>query len=113
MKLAVIRIRGEVRIVTEVHDTLEMLRLNKKNNCVIVEDTPSVMGMLRFVESFITWGPVDEKTLVELKKKGEKVMKLSCPRKGYGRKGIKMPYKLHGAYGNREEKINDLLTRMM
>ena len=113
MKLAVVRIRGDVRITTEVRDTLQMLRLHKKNHCAIVEDAPQVLGMLEKVRSLITWGPVDEKTLAALQKRGDKVFRLSPPRKGYGRKGIKMPFKLKGAYGDRAEKINDLLMRMV
>ena len=112
MKLAVIRVRGDVRIPNLVRDTLKMLGLQKKNHCTIVEDTPQKIGMLKSVESYITWGPADEKSMTALQKKGEKVFRLNPPRKGYGRKGIKMPFRLGGAYGNRGEKINDLIMRM-
>jgi len=65
--------------------------------------------MLQIIEPFATWGPVDEKTATALKERTA----LNPPRKGYGRKGVKIPFKKGGAYGNRAEKINDLLTRMM
>jgi len=90
-----------------------MLGLLKKNHCTIIEDKPHLLGMLKIVEPCITWGPVDEKTLSALQKKGGKIFTLNPPRKGYGRKGVKMPFSLGGAYGNRKEKINDLLTRMI
>ncbi len=113
MKLAVVRIRGDVRIPTPVRDTLIMLGLKQKNHCVIVDDAPNVKGMLERAKECITWGPLDEKTLSALQKKGGKIFRLGPPRKGYGRKGIKLPFSLKGAYGDRKEKINDLLTRMM
>ena len=113
MKLAVVRIRGDFDVVSGKCDTLTMLGLKQKNHCAVVEDTPIIKGMLRTAESLITWGPVDEKTLTALKKKSGKIFRLNPPRKGYGRKGVKIPFRMGGAYGDRKEKINDLLTRMM
>ncbi len=110
MKLAVVRIKGNVRITNQIRNTFKLLGLQKKNHCAIIEDSAQIQGMLKKIEPFATWGTVDDKTMEALKKKG---LKLSPPRKGYGRKGIKMPFKLGGAYGNRKEKINDLLTRMI
>jgi len=113
MNIAVVRVRGNVRITHQVRDTFRMLGLLKKNHCTIIEDKPHLLGMLKIVEPHITWGPVDEKTLEILQKKGGKALTLNPPRKGYGRKGVKLPFSLGGAYGNRKEKINDLLTRMI
>ena len=113
MKLAIVRIRGDVKVLGQISDALKILGLKKKNHCVIVEDGPSIQGTLRKVEPLVTWGNVDEKTISALQKKGEKVFRLGPPRKGYGRKGVKMPFKLSGAYGNRGEKINDLIMRMV
>ncbi len=49
-----------------------------------------------------------------LKKAGLKpVFRLSPPRRGYERNGIKKPFKLGGALGYRGEKINDLIKRMV
>ncbi|MEM4364098.1 MAG: 50S ribosomal protein L30 [Candidatus Diapherotrites archaeon] len=42
-----------------------------------------------------------------------KVFRLRPPKKGYERKGIKKPYSIGGALGNRKEKINDLILRMI
>ncbi|MAG52940.1 MAG: 50S ribosomal protein L30 [Nanoarchaeota archaeon] len=39
--------------------------------------------------------------------------RLGMPRKGFGRKGIKVPYSLGGALGYRKEKINELISRML
>ncbi|VVB80906.1 50S ribosomal protein L30 [uncultured archaeon] len=113
MKIAIVRIRGDTRKKGDIGYTFKLLNLNKKNHCVIVEETPHIKGMLRLIEPFATWGPVDEKTATALKKKGKETFCLNPPKRGFGRKGVKMPFKKGGAYGNRAEKINDLLTRMM
>ena len=113
MKLAVVRVRGDVRITHKVRDTFRMLNLLKKNHCVVVEDGPSIQGMLHVASPHITWGQVNETTLAALKKKGDKVFRLNPPRKGYGRKGIKVNFAVGGALGNRGEKMNDLVMRMM
>ena len=38
---------------------------------------------------------------------------LSPPRGGFGRKGVKTAFGKSGALGNRKEKINDLIMRML
>ena len=50
-------------------------------------------------------------SLKELKVK--KVFRLNPPRKGFGRAGIKKSFRQSGALGDRKEKINDLIKRMM
>lgn len=39
--------------------------------------------------------------------------RLSPPKKGFERKGIKTPFSLGGVLGYRKEKINDLIQRMV
>ena len=114
MKLAVVRIRGRTAVKGTIARTLALLNLHKRNHCVIVESKPEVMGMLEKVKHFVTWGVVGENTLELLKKRGPgPVYCLNPPRKGYGRKGIKLPFSLGGAYGDRKEKICDLIQRMV
>jgi large subunit ribosomal protein L30 len=114
VKLAIVRVRGKVRVRGGTSVALEHLRLRKKNHCVVLEQTPAVTGVLRTVQGFVTWGLVAEETLKALKKREhDKVYTLNPPRKGYGRKGIKMPFSKGGALGDRKEKINDLLMRMI
>lgn len=112
MKLAIVQIKGTIGANHRVRDTLRMLGLGKPNRCVIKEDTPSLRGMIQKAETYITWGPADEKTLGSLPK-DQTTFGLNPPKKGYGRKGIKMPFKFGGGYGDRKEKINDLITRML
>lgn len=113
MKFAVILVRSTINVSEKVKATLQMLNLNSKNGCVIIEETPSNNGMLQIIKDYVTWGILDEATEVELRKKGDRYFRLNPPRKGYGRKGIKVPFSKGGALGDRKEKINELITRML
>lgn len=114
VKVVMIRIRGSINTVREIENTLNMLKLYKKNNCVIVEMTPSIKGMIKKINNFITWGEIDDETLAALNKKGDMVpCRLNPPVKGYGRKGIKVPFSRGGALGYRGERINELIQRMI
>ncbi len=114
-KIAVIRIRGPVKLPIKINNTLDMLKLKKKNVCVIINVTPSILGMVEKVKSFVTYGQIDDETLkLLIDKKGKKsFFNLNSPRKGFGRKGIKASFKVGGALGDRKEKINDLIRRML
>ena len=113
--IAAIRIRGPVRVEGKINDTISMLKLSRKNSLVLLPDTPSITGMITKVQSFITFGEINEETKKLLReKKGEKkVYHLHPPRKGFGRKGIKTVYKAGGALGNRGKDINNLIQRML
>jgi large subunit ribosomal protein L30 len=114
MKLAVIRVRGQINVPGNVEKTLCMLKLRKRNHCIIVDDKPEIKGLLEKTRHLLTWGVVDDTTLELLKKRGKgPVYRLNPPRKGYGRKGVKMPFSLSGAFGDRKEKICDLIKRML
>ncbi len=140
-KLAVVRVRGKIHLSEPIKATLDMLHLYNKNWCVVIDDSPSNRGMVKKVKDFVTWGEVDDKTHEELfEKRGElfkertednnskikyknyvvhkskkykKYFRLSPPKAGYGRAGTKESFTKKGALGNRKEKINDLLKRMM
>ncbi|RLE46925.1 50S ribosomal protein L30 [Candidatus Woesearchaeota archaeon] len=115
MKLAVVRVRGSINLSRDIKDTFKFLGLDKKNSCVVVEDSPSVKGMLDKVKYFVTWGSINDDTISLLEKRGKKnkTFHLNPPRKGFGRKGTKMLFKLGGALGDRGDKINDLIKRML
>ncbi len=65
-KLVVIRIKGSVDVSEEAEDTLRMLNLNRPNQCTVVEDDPSTVGMLHKIKEKITWGEISPKALKEL-----------------------------------------------
>lgn len=65
-KLAVIRIRGRVDRSLSIKKTLELLRLNRINHCVIIDDRETYKGMLQKTKDLITWGELDPLTMKEL-----------------------------------------------
>ena len=153
--VAVVRIHGKTGLKKGIKDTLSMMKLYKKNNCVIVANSPDIIGMITKVKEYATWGEINEETMkVLLSKRGKlarkqslteayikdklklsleefarKVMsgelalkdlpglklffKLSPPRGGFERGGIKKQFALGGVVGYRKEQINDLLKKMM
>lgn len=140
-KIAVVRIRGITGVMHDIDDDLRKLRLYKKNYCVIVSKTAAYAGMVRKAKDYVTWGEIDEKTynaLIEKRgrdykddvsgkkgkiksnkfidvggKKIKKFFRLNSPKKGYGRRGIKVPFSNGGALGYRGDKIKDLIERMI
>ncbi len=139
-KLAIVLVRGVVGVTQSVKDTLSLLRLNRKNHCIVVDNNPVNLGMIKKVKDFTTWGEIDADTFKELvDKRGEEFQarltdrkekysyksleingkkykpyfRLNPPKKGFGRKGIKMAFKVGGGLGYRAEKINDLIKRMI
>ena len=140
-KIAIVRVRGLIGIKYDIKETLDRLELYRKNYCVVVPRTASFVGMIKKVKDYSTWGEIDEdtyKSLIEKRseeykgrvsdkngkikynrfmdvngKKIKKYFRLNSPRKGYGRKGIKYSFKNGGALGDRGDKINDLIKRMI
>tara|TARA_Y100000310_G_scaffold201181_1_gene201253 strand:- start:79 stop:648 length:570 start_codon:yes stop_codon:yes gene_type:complete len=140
-KIAVILVRGLVKVKKTVKDTLAMLRLTRKNHCVVIDNNPVNMGMIKKAKDYITWGEIDSETYTELinkrgqsyegpetcskgkikynkffvheGKKLKKYFRLNPPKKGFGRKGIKIPFKVGGGLGYRGEKINELIKNML
>ncbi len=138
--VAVVLVRGQARVRKDIVDTMKLLRLHRKNTCVLLEDTPALRGMINKVKDFVAWGEISEATFQELiKKRGQlyqgrrtdtkekyqykaaaihgqnykPYFTLNPPRKGFGRKGIKVAYAAGGALGYRGDKINDLIQRMI
>jgi large subunit ribosomal protein L30 len=63
---AVVKVRGTISAQREARETLEMLRLSKSNHAVLVRNNPSMKGMLKRVQSYVTWGEISKETLAEL-----------------------------------------------
>ena len=139
-RIAVVRVRGAIKAMSTIRDTLEMLNLHAQNHCVVLDNTPDVKGMVMKVKDYVTWGEISEETYNELLNKrsqaftsregdskglikynysdmaGKKIKKcfrLSPPRKGYEKKGIKKSFRQGGALGYRGDKINNLIKRML
>lgn len=68
-KLVAVRIRGSVGVKKEVLDTLRMIRLTRPNHCILIENNPSQVGMLRKAKEVITWGTIRPEVLAQLLRK--------------------------------------------
>ena len=121
-KLAAVLIRNVTQADGKITDTLTMLRLRKKFACVVVDNTPVMKGMLTKVKDYITYGEIDTETLKTLEEKRgtknkegslKKHFHLHPPKGGFERKGIKHSFTQGGALGNRGDKINKLLNKMI
>jgi large subunit ribosomal protein L30 len=134
--LAVIRVRGKVKVRQSIAETLDRLRLKNVNNLVLVSaGNSSYLGMVRKCKDFVTYGEVDKEALAKLLSaksikvednavdsllSGEKTVKelsiempirMHPPKHGY--EGIKKGYKDGGALGYRSKEINKLIQRML
>ncbi|MFW9826906.1 MAG: 50S ribosomal protein L30 [Candidatus Thorarchaeota archaeon] len=61
-----VRIRGAPGMKTKIMDTLKMLRMNKVNHGVLIWGQASYKGMLVKCKDYISYGEIDEKTLIRL-----------------------------------------------
>jgi len=70
-RLAVIRVRGDVKVNKSIKDTLKMLRLYRKNYCSLIGKRD--LGMVKKVKDYVTYGEIDKETEdMLIKKRGEK-----------------------------------------
>ncbi len=70
-RLAVLRVRGRVGLRKPMVETLQFLRLHRKNHLVIIDDRPSYRGMLQKAKDYITWGEIGAEIIaLILKKRG-------------------------------------------
>ena len=143
MKIAVIRIAGLVGIDKQIARTLDALRLRRKYTCVILEEKPEFLGMLKKVKDRVAFGQIDKEILKELllkraRLKGNRpIVKLDESfvdqfiedKKKLEDIGVKPFFRLHppkggfkkstkllfpkGVLGNHGEKINELLKKML
>lgn len=114
--IAAIRIRGEKGMSPQNKDTLESLNLKNQHNLVILSPKPNVIGMLKRVKDYITWGEIESDLIEEIKnKKGDstKIFRLNPPKGGFERKGIKQPFSVGGVLGYRGDSINALIRKML
>jgi large subunit ribosomal protein L30 len=65
---AVVKVRGTISAHREARETLELLRLDKTNNAVLIDNRPSYIGMLYRVQNYVTWGEVSKETVATLLK---------------------------------------------
>ncbi len=134
--LAVIRVRGRVKVRQSIAETLDRLNLRRVNNLVLVNaGNSSYMGMVKKCKDFVTFGEIDKETLGKLlnakgvtadasateslisgsaspkELKIDMPMRMHPPKRGY--EGIKNAYTNGGSLGYRSDGINKLIARML
>jgi large subunit ribosomal protein L30 len=60
---ALVQLRGEVNMHTDIQDTLEMLNIHHVNHCTLVPETDTYNGMVTKVNDFVAYGEPSQETL--------------------------------------------------
>jgi large subunit ribosomal protein L30 len=137
--LAVVRIKGEVKVKPDVKDTLYRLRLRRKYSCVLINpENKNFNGMIYVIKHSVAYGEISEDILAKLieargkkidnsKFDSAKVAKELIQGKKLSELGFKPFFRLHpprkginsklqypkGVLGNNHEGINKLIERML
>jgi large subunit ribosomal protein L30 len=67
--LAIVRIKGEVNTERNVEDALRNLNLDAPNNCVVVPENASYIGMTHKIKDVAAFGKIDLPTFTDMLKK--------------------------------------------
>lgn len=152
--IAVVRVRGHAKIQHTAVHTMNQMKLNRPNHCVVLPEGRTTRGMLQNVKDYVTWGEINHELIARMLhqrgevlggdrltdsyvkensrftsilsfakalEKGEAkmsdvkglkpVIRLPPPRRGY--ESTRKTFGDHGAIGNRGDKIEKLLDRML
>ncbi len=63
---AVIQVRSLINIRKDIRRTLELLRLNRVNHCIILHEDAITKGMLQKVKDYVTWGEIKPEVLARM-----------------------------------------------
>jgi len=114
--IAAVRVRGDVDVRHKVSRTLQDLNLEKRNSCVVFEDSDSVRGMLKVAKDYIAYGEISEETVEKLSERKEQeiesgtVVNLSPPTGGF--RDTKRQVNQGGALGERQD-MDELVQKMV
>jgi large subunit ribosomal protein L30 len=64
--VAAIRVRGHAKIQHSAVETMNQLKLNRVNHCVVLPQNATTKGMLHAAKDYITWGELSPETLARL-----------------------------------------------
>jgi large subunit ribosomal protein L30 len=64
--VAVVRIRGHAKIRHDAVMTMDMMKLNRVNHCVLLPDNNTTKGMIQVVKDYVTWGEMGHETIARL-----------------------------------------------
>lgn len=66
MAYAVVRIRGHAKIQRGAVETMDMLKLNRVNHCVVLPENSTTKGMLQAVKDYVTWGELGHEAIARM-----------------------------------------------
>lgn len=66
MAYAIVRVRGHAKIQRKAVDTMDMMKLNRVNHCVVLPENMTTKGMLQNVKDFVTWGEIGPDAITRL-----------------------------------------------
>ena len=70
--VAVVRVRGHAKIKHDAVETMNQLKINRVNHCVVLPQNATTKGMLQVVKDYVTWGEMGHEMLARmLFQKGE------------------------------------------
>jgi large subunit ribosomal protein L30 len=64
--VAIVRLRGNVNISREREYIFKLMHLTRKNHTTLVQTTPSMIGSIRKIQDYSTWGEIDQPTIKQL-----------------------------------------------
>ena len=116
-KLAVIRIRGKMKVRHDKKKAMEVLKLDRQQTLAITPNKPEFLGMVRMVNDFVMWGEVPDGIIKTLEDKGvefsgENQIKwahLQPPRGGYKSIKKQQPHGSLGKHDNMVEWIDKMI----
>jgi len=68
-RICVLRVRGTVGVDFRGEDNMKMMRLNKPNHEVVVDNRPSYLGMFQRAKECLTWGEINRDSMIKLLRK--------------------------------------------
>ncbi|WP_254271838.1 50S ribosomal protein L30 [Haloarcula marina] len=69
---ALVQIRGDVNMDTDIHDTLKMLNIHHVNHATLVPETDTYRGMVTKVNDFVAYGEPSQETVeLLIERRGE------------------------------------------
>lgn len=69
MMYAIIRLRSTVNTKPDIKETLKLLRLNRINHCVVLEENVHNRGMIQKIKDYVAWGEITPEALAFLMEK--------------------------------------------
>jgi len=66
MLMAILRVRGPVKIKKTIEKSMTLLNLTRANHCVLYNDSDYLKGSLKKAKDYVTWGEISQDVLKKL-----------------------------------------------